>query len=216
MNIPFTTEQFFEVFKNYNQAVFPVQFFLLFTGVTAVILTIKHTPLSDKLINIMLAFLWLWMGIVYQFIFFTVINKAAYLFGTFFILQGILFLIYGVFSEKLSYRLRLDIYGVVSVIILFYSFIIYPLLGYVFGHAYLYLPTFGLPCPTTIFTFSILLISLNKCPFVIMVIPAVWAIIGFSAALNFGIYEDTGLIIAGFLTIIMLSVHNYKLKKQKT
>jgi hypothetical protein len=52
------------------------------------------------------------MGIVYHLVFFTAINKAAYLFGGLFIIQGILFLIYGVLQNKLSFHFQRDKYGI--------------------------------------------------------------------------------------------------------
>ena len=88
MNPPFTLEQFLGVFKNYNQAVFPMQIvFYLVSGV-AIYLVIKPNSKSDKIISFILSSLWLWMGVVYHILFFTEINKAAYVFGGFFIIQS--------------------------------------------------------------------------------------------------------------------------------
>src|SRR5688572_31790059 len=102
MKTPFTVEQFFQVFRNYNQAVFPMQIIIYLISVIAIYLAFRPTSKSDKIISGILALLWLWMGIVYHLVFFTAINKAAYLFGAVFILQGILFLTFGVFQHKLS------------------------------------------------------------------------------------------------------------------
>ena len=194
MEVPCTLEQFFEVFRNYNETVFPVQVILYLLSVTVIYLTIKRTAKSDKIISGILAFLWLWMGVVYHLVFFTTINKAAYLFGAIFILQGILFLTLGIIKAKLSFKLIL------------FALIIYPFLGHFLGHAYPASPTFGLPCPTTIFTFGLLLLTDKNCPVAIIIIPFVWSIVGFTAAFNFGVWEDTGLLIAGLITLFMLLI----------
>ena len=94
-----------------------------------------------------------------------------------------------------------------------YALIIYPILGYLFGHKYPYSPTFGLPCPTTIFTFGILLFVNKKIPVLVLIIPLLWSIIGFGAALNLSIYEDYGLLIAGILGFILLVVSNKNYSK---
>lgn len=215
MKIPFTTEQFLEVFKNYNQVVFPMQIIFYVISALAIYLAIKPNPLSDKTISIILAFLWLWMGIVYHLIFFTEINKAAYLFGTLFIIQGILFYIFGVFQNKLSFNFRPDKFGITGIILMLFALIIYPILGYFLGHVYPSSPTFGLPCPTTIFTFGFLLLNIKKTPLIILIIPFVWSIIGFMAALQFGIIEDTGLLIASLVTVSLLIYRNTQLHISK-
>ncbi len=212
MKTPFTVEQFLGVFKNYNEAVFPMQVVFYLLSAMAIYFTIKPAATSGKLISGVLAFLWLWMGIVYHLIFFTAITKAAYLFGAIFILQGILFLTFGLFQNKISFKFRADIYGVTGVILILFALIAYPLLGKALGHVYPSSPTFGLPCPTTIFTFGILLLSDKKCPVVILIIPFIWSIVGFMAAFNFGIVEDTVLLVSGLLSLPMLLIRNRKHK----
>lgn len=208
MKIPFTIEQFLSVFKTYNQAVFPMQVVFYLISTIVIYLIIKPNQKSDKVISIILAFFWLWMGIVYHLIFFTAINKAAYLFGALFILQSILFIYLGVFQNKLSFKLRSDIYGITGIILILFALIIYPILGYFLGHVYPFSPTFGLPCPTTIFTFGLLLSNIKKCPLSILIIPFIWSIIGFQAAFQFGILEDTGLLVSSLVTISLLLFRN--------
>ena len=213
MNPPFTTEQFLEVFKNYNLALFPMQIIFYLIAFYLVILLIKPNLKSNKTISFILSFLWLWMGIVYHIIFFTSINKLAIVFGALFTIQGILFLIFGVFIDKFSFQFKKDSYGIIGIILILFALIVYPILGYFFGHIYPSSPTFGLPCPTTIFTFGLLLLNTNKCPFVIIVIPFVWSLIGFMAAFQFGILEDSSLIVASFISVYLLFYRNKILLK---
>lgn len=208
MKPPFTLQQFLEVFKNYNLAVFPMQIVLYLISAVTIYLVIKPNPKSDKIISTILSFLWLWMGVVYHIIFFTTINKAAYLFGGLFIIQGILFLVFGVSQNKFSFNFKKDKYGVTGIILIVISLIIYPVLGYFLGHIYPSSPNFGLPCPTTIFTFGLLLMNIKKCPIAIIIIPFVWSVIGFVAAFQFGILEDTGLIVTSLITACLLIYRN--------
>lgn len=193
----FTKEQFIEIFINYNQTVFPVQILLYILSLFAIYSSYKKYKNSDKYISIILAFFWLWMGIVYHLIFFSTINKAAYLFGSIYIIQAILFFYSGVIKNKLIFGFQKYIYTIIGSILIAYGILVYPVLGIFLGHVYPASPTFGLPCPTTIFTFGILLWSNSKLPAYILIIPAFWAITGFFAALNFGIYEDVGLLLSG-------------------
>jgi len=211
MKTPFSAEQFIEVFRIYNESVFPAQIILFAISLVVIYLVFKPTSISNKIISSVLAFFWLWMGVVYHLVFFTTINKAAYLFGAIFTLQSILFLTYGVFQTKLSFKFSFDIVGTTGLILNFFALVVYPILGYVFGHSYPSSPTFGLPCPTTIFTLGLLLLMDKKCPVAILIIPFVWSVIGFTAAFNFGIYEDTGLLVSGLLAVPMILVRNKKM-----
>lgn len=181
-------------------------FYLL--ALTVILLSIKRIVRADKIINVILSFFWLWMGIVYHLRYFAQVNKAAYLFGGFFILQGLLFFYQGVLKNKWSYKFRFDKFGWVGALLITFALLIYPFLGYTFGHIYPASPTFGLPCPTTIFTFGILMWVDKRTSLSILIIPFIWSIISFFAALQLGIREDTGLPIAGVLGITMIALKN--------
>jgi hypothetical protein len=204
MKLPFTVQQFLEVFKDYNLAVYPMQVIFYVFAATVIFLLFKKSAPAGKIINGILSFLWLWMGIVYHLLFFTAINKAAYVFGSTFIIQGLLFIYHGAVKNNLAYQFRFDKYGWLGALFIFFSLVVYPLLGFLFGHLYPFSPTFGLPCPTTIFTFGILLFRDKKIPLVILLVPFVWSIIGFLAAVNLGIREDISLLIAGISATILI------------
>jgi len=206
MKTPFTLEDFLGVFSNYNQTVFPFQFIFYLLGVTIVILLLNPISRSSRIISFILSFFWIWMGLVYFFTFFSVISPAAYLFGTIFLLEGIFFLYYGVYHEKLSFKFHRERNGVTGLILVSFSLIGYPVLNYVFAHTYPASPTFGLPCPTTIFTLGILLQKDRKFPFHIYIIPLAWSLIGFTAVFKFGIIEDSALMISALLTLYLVII----------
>ncbi|MBD3318922.1 hypothetical protein GF342_03350 [Candidatus Woesearchaeota archaeon] len=145
-----------------------------------------------------LAFLWLWSGIVYHVLFFTSINDAAYFFGVLFIIQGLLFVL-AMVKNSLSFAFRKDAYGVLALLFVLYALLVYPFLNYVFGHWWPVNPTFGLPCPLTIFTFALLLLTDKPIPKYLVIIPLAWSFVGASAAVFLGIIEDYGLLVVGVL-----------------
>lgn len=212
MNLPFTIEQFLDVFRQYNLAVWPMQVVFIVFALVAVYFSVRSTTFSSKLIVGILAFFWLWMGIIYHLVYFSRINKAAMLFGTLFIIQAMIFLYFGFIRNNLRFRLTTDMYGIMGIILIVYALLIYPLLGYWWDHIYPASPTFGLPCPTTIFTFGILLFSSSKISPWVFIIPFLWSLIGFSAAFSLGIEEDTGLLVAGLLSIVMIFYRNKSLR----
>lgn len=197
--MPFTINDFLTVFSKYNSSVFPFQIVLFASAIYILYLSIKRKKYSGKIITWILIFYWLWIGIVYHIIFFSKINHAAYVFGIIFTLQGILFYKAGIMNGNLEFETFNSFKTYTGALFILYALIIYPILNYSFGHAYPQSPTFGLPCPTVIFTFGILLWAKDEMPLYILWIPLIWAIVGISAAINLGIKEDFGLIITGLV-----------------
>lgn len=211
-NLPFTQAQFLENFSKYNEAVFPMQFVLFVLAIFSVYLAMRRKN-SERVIMGILTFFWLWMGVVYHLTFFTNINKAAFLFGSLFIVQGLLFAFYGVYKKEIFFDFTWNKYSKTGLVFMVFALFIYPILGYFFGHRYPQNPTFGLPCPTTIFSFGMLLLSSNAIKKRIIIIPLLWSFVGFSAALILGIHEDIGLLVVGVLSSALLYIKSLNKKR---
>jgi hypothetical protein len=214
MQIPFTIDQFLQVFEKYNTAVWPAQVVLIVLAVIALAMIFINKNYSMKIINAILGILWIWMGVIYHIIYFSTINPAAKIFGALFIIESLLFIYLGIIKNKIAYNFKFDVYSILGSLFILYALVIYPILGNVFGHIYPQSPTFGAPCPTIIFTFGILLISRVKIPIVILIIPFLWSLVGFSAALNLKVWEDMGLLFAGVTSTTLIIIRNRKLIKQ--
>jgi len=190
MAVPFSNEEFLGVFLTYNQAIQPVQIIAYVLGI--------------------LALFWIWTGTVYHIVFFTAVNKAAYLIGVLFIAQG-LSLLYVGFKSSFDFQIRPAFSAIAGILFVAYAIGIYPLLNYAFGHAYPVMPVFGItPCPVTIFIFGILLWANERVPWFLIVIPFLWSIVGISAAISLGIIEDYGLVVAGFVGSILILNKGYR------
>ncbi len=214
--MPFTTEEFLGVFKSYNEAIFPFQAVLIISAVFIVIQVFRKRKIGNELITWVLAFFWMWVGVVYQIMFFSSINPAAYIFGSAFILEALFILKSGVIDKKLEFGFSKDLNHYTGLILIIYALVIYPVLNVYFGHAYPSNPTFGLPCPTTIFTFGLFLMTTRRIPLYLLIIPFLWALLGISAAIQLGIYEDIGLIFSGILAVSLIVKDKVQEKKLKT
>lgn len=204
MKMPFSTEDFLDVFGRYNTDVWPIQVLFYFLALTSVAMLFIHNPRKDQIINGILSFFWLWMGIVYHIIYFSPINPAAIGFGVLFLIQGTLFAYQGMSPNPPRYRPEKTIYSVIGFTFVFYALVVYPLLSEMFGHRYPNTPTFGLPCPTTIFTFGMFLFSTGGIRWYILMVPFLWSLIGISAAINLSIKQDYFLGLAGIVSIFLL------------
>lgn len=153
--------------------------------------------------------MWFVNGCLYHLAFFTPINKGAYVFGAMFILQGIFFLWQGVFKDNLIFSISRDVYSITGAIFIIYGFAVYPLLGMLVGHGWPRSPLLGVaPCPTTIFTYGMFLLTQRRVPKLMLIVPLLWSFVGLSAAINFGIYEDFGLLLAGLIGTSMVVIRD--------
>ena len=213
MNIPFTVDQFFDIFGTYNSAIWPTQIVAYVLGIIALMLALRENRLFSRIISAILALYWIWMGVVYHIVYFSRINPAALIFGLFYILQGVIFLDRGTFRGKLSFGFGYKPLPITGAGFVLYAMVLYPLLGIRFGHSYPRAPLFGVtPCPTTIFTFGLLLWATKSVPAYLLIIPLLWSIVGMSAAVNLRVPQDYGLVVAGVLGTALILIQNRKAK----
>jgi hypothetical protein len=210
--MPFTVEQFFGVFRQYNDAVWPAQVVAVIDAFVAVGAALRGGRRANRIVAVVLAALWLWMGAVYHLQFFRQINPAAVVFGVAFLIQAALFVWLGVVRDRLAFDPRLDVAGVLGSMLIVYSLAVYPMLGNALGHSYPASPSFGLPCPTTIFTLGLLLWARPRVPIALLVVPLTWAVIGTVAAVQLGVEEDFGLAASALLSLPLLFRHRRQLQ----
>lgn len=88
--LPFTRAEFISVFAAYNAGVWPVQVLAHLLGLSIVVVLVRPSPASGRVVGAGLAAMWVWTGIVYHGIHFSAINRAAFAFAALFVLQGAL------------------------------------------------------------------------------------------------------------------------------
>lgn len=204
MELPFTTAQFFDVMGQYNQAVWPMQFGLTLLALIAVGLLVWRRGYSDRAIAAILGLLWLWTGIAYQLLFFTTINQAAFVFTAIYLAGAAAFFWAGVARGRMRFSATAPLRRAAGLVLLTYALLVYPALSALLGHAYPMTPTFGLPCPTTIFSIGMLCFLATPYPRYPLLAPIAWSAIGSQAAFLFGIYQDLGLLLAGVIGVLLM------------
>jgi hypothetical protein len=196
-SLPFSREQFFEVFARYNDGVMPLQLGLFLLALSALGALVVRRRGSDRVVSAILAALWAWMGVVYHFLYFAAVNPAAPLFGIMFLVGAGMFAWAGVVRGRLAFNGENRARRITGHVLIVYSLVVYPLLSVLLGREYPGMPTFGLPCPTTIFTIGMLAFLSTPFPRAVLIVPLAWTVIGGEAAFLLGVHEDVGLIAAG-------------------
>ena len=153
--------------------------------------------------------MWLWTGVAYHGVFFATINRAAYLFGALFVIQGAYLLYSGVHHDRLRFGLGGGPTVWIGAALVIYAAILYPLIGMWTGHVYPEIPVFGVtPCPVTIFTFGMFLLTTQPISRWLLVIPFIWSLIGGSAAVLLHVPLDWLLLVSGFITVLLIIVRD--------
>lgn len=202
--LPFTREQFFEVFTDYNAALWPVSLVAYALGAAAVLSIITGNRSAPRFVPAVLAVMWAWTGIAYHYLFFAEINPAAAAFAALFVIEAVVLTYHGVFGQNLHPERWVGWRSGLGWALIAYAGIAYPLIGLAAGHGYGDLPQFGnTPCPVTLFTFGMLLLMRKPVPWSVLVIPVIWSLIGGSAAMLLSVPQDWVLLVSG---IAMLAV----------
>jgi hypothetical protein len=204
MQLPFTAEQFFGVFRYYNEAVWPAQVLLLGLALAApVVMLIPHGRYS-LVVSLILAFLWAWLAVAYHFLFFSRFNPLAYFFGGVSLAGALVLAWEGAIRRRLRFAWVGRLRAATGVLLIVFALVLYPLWSWFAGHRYPALPTFGLPCPTTIFTIGVLAFLVRPYPRGPLVVPILWCVVGAQAALLLGVPQDYGLVVAGVAGLALL------------
>lgn len=204
MSIPFDRSAFFDAFRRYNELVWPAQLLLVVLAAVAVWMVATRSG-SPRLTAAILGWFWLWMAVAYHLLVFTALSPAGYPFAALFVAESVMLAYDGAFRRRLAFGIpagRMRRLAGLGMIV--YAALIYPALGLLVGHVPPAAPTFGLPCPTTIFTLGLLLWTTDEPPLRLLVVPAAWSIIALGAAVQFGMVEDYALPVSAVLTFGIL------------
>jgi hypothetical protein len=191
-----TLEVLLDVFEKYNLAIWPMQVVGYVLGLAALYLVIRKKGFHQLWIGLILSFFWLWTGIVYFMLYLGPVYLPACVFGAFFVVQSIFFLVHP-FSQRPSHGDEGIINRLAGLVFVAYAMVGYPIAGLLLGHVYPWSPVFALtPCPLVVFTLGTFLLSDTKLPWWMLPVPVLWAIGGI-VPVSLGVLEDIGLLLAG-------------------
>ncbi|MBI5652285.1 MAG: hypothetical protein HZC40_17855 [Chloroflexi bacterium] len=195
-------------FTRYNPSIWPMQVIVYLLALVALFLAVKNFKYSNQSIAVILAFFWLWNGIM----FFVPVggsNVLWYVFAALFVIQGILFLI-GALKPNIAYHIGTDLYSITGIVLILYALIGSPFVGYLAGHLYPQMAFVGLfPCPTLPFTFGLLLCTTSKIPKYLLVVPFIWGLVGVMT-ISIGMVEDVGMLLGALLATAMIVYRDRK------
>lgn len=207
MNLPFTAEQFFQVFSDYNRAVGIAPVLLMVPALLSGLALRRRRLEARRMVAYSLAGLWLWSGVVYHLLFFTRVNPLAWAFGALFVAQGVWFYRWGARDGATrggGGPSRVE--AAMGATMILYAVVGYPVVSILLGHSWPAVPTFGVPCPVVIFTLGAWVWLGLPGAKRLLIVPLAWSGLGSTVALEFGVWEDVGLLVAGAMILGLLGV----------
>jgi hypothetical protein len=142
--------------------------------------------------------------VAYHLAFFARICPPAYGFAALSAVGAAVFIWQGVFRRRLAFRWSGDLKSAAGATLVVFALGVYPVWSAYAGHPYPETPTFGLPCPTTIFTLGLLCFAVPPTPRSPLVVPLLWCLVGTQAAFLFGVCPDLDLVGAAAVGVGLL------------
>jgi len=208
--------EWFHRWTEYNPAVWPMQIITYVLAICVIALLFVKWKQSSRVIAGVIAFLWLWSGLVAIILFFGTVSSQYYFWGSLWIIQGVVFIYYGVLNPGFQFRFSKDLSAYLGFLLILYALVVYPIIGALSGHAFPGGPIFGVaPCPVCIFTFGVFMMTRRRIPVYIFVFPLIWSILGIYAAVKMNVFADLGMAFAGVMGTAFIVYNNKVLKKRE-
>jgi hypothetical protein len=210
--LSFSVNELYRMYAAYNGALGVWQFIMYVPMIVLAGFAFVGKERMNAWISLFLGALWIWVGVVFHFLFYSDILAAANYYSLGFVLQGLLIIWEGIKEKNLWFGYRGGYCAVTGLLFVLYALIGYPLIGMWLGQEYPRLAVLLFPVPVTIFTFGMLLWTYKRVPEYLLIIPIVWSIVGTTLA-TLGLYQDLGLLASGVISAVMIHRHNRIMKR---
>ncbi len=162
-----------------------------------------------RIVTLLIAYFWAWIALAFHGTYFTTFNYAAYVFVVVFLLESLLFLVFGTLLGRIRFRIPFDgtsspaltSVRLMGLVIYFFSLLVIPLLTW-FETGDLFL--FGWTAEATVLgTMGLLLLTQKSLySYALLVIPLLYLIWGGLRARAFGLLEGYWLAGGGMLVLL--------------
>ena len=201
---------FLPMFESVNRDLWPLQAFTLLLGLAMAIAALRKSRIADRFSAATLGLIWIFDGAVFHWVYFRPVYEPAERFAVLWVVQGVLFIVFGVFRPRLSFTASRDGYAAFGFRLIAYALLVYPVLGYLLRSDLAYATWFGpFPCPVAVFTIGMFLLTDARVPKYLVIVPLLWAVTAW-VPVSWGVREDIGLLVGGTIGMVLLFVRDYR------
>lgn len=201
-------ETLLELFSRYNQDLWPAHVAAYLLAIPVVWALARpaaslRPPVRSRLPALVLGILLTWLGVVFQGFYATDISRPLGIaYAVLFVAGGLAMIAAGVRGHLLVDTSPPPFSRFVGLAAVGYALLVYPILGYAFGHGWPESPLFGMaPCPTVIALFGVLVLSHPRARH-LLVLPVAWTLLATLPAVERGVWEDIGMVVFGVLALV--------------
>ena len=174
----FTPETYFRLFELYHRDWWPVQLVCLAMAVVILLCLRLKSNWGNRVIAILLAASWAWVGWVFLHLRFAPIHWIANWYAVAFFLQALLLFIYGISRRGLEFEFGNPVRAVIGVILLLGALLVMPTTAYLTGREWMQAELFAMtPDATALATLVLLLLAKGRVAIWLAAIPVAWCFI---------------------------------------
>jgi len=200
----FSARTYYRLFELTNADVWPLQIVTLAAGLAILVLIVRGTAWSGRVIATILAALWLFVAWAYMLQRYDPINFAARYYAAGFVIQAGLLLWTGVIRD----RLRFESTRWIGIALTVYALAVHPLVATLSSRPWAQAEIFGLaPDPTVIATLGVL-VAAARPNWLLVILPLLWCIISGLTLWTMESPEAPVIAVAGLLAIAACFVRN--------
>lgn len=174
----FSPRVYYRLFESLNTEWGIVVMAALLAGVIAAVLAIRHGHRGNRVILVLLALIWGWVGYGFLWQYYQPINWAVPYVLPFFVLQSVLFVVSALRRLPLRFGWRGDFSSLVGVVLIGGALLAYPFAGMLEGRELVQAELFGsAPDPTALGTLGFVLMSRGTWRWLLLPVPLIWCVL---------------------------------------
>jgi hypothetical protein len=199
----FSPRTYYRLIERHNEALWPGQIVTIGLGLVIAGLLRRPAPWQGRAVSAILAALWSWVAWTFLWQRYATINWAVTYLVWLFAIEVLVLAWIGVARGRLRFGWRQDAAGILGMVLLILSLLLYPALAPLLCRGWRQAEVFGIaPDPTVIATLSLLLLAEGPPHWGLMAAPVLWCLVSGATLLAMGSPEASVLLSAALLAVV--------------
>jgi hypothetical protein len=199
----FSPRTYYRLIERHNEAVWPVHIVTIGLGLVIAWLSRRPTARQGRIVSAILAILWSWVALAFVWKRYATINWAASYLVWLYAIEVLVLAWIGVARGRLRFGWRQDSAGILGMVLLIPSLLLYPTLAPLLGRAWRQAEVFGVaPDPTVIATIGLLLLAEGPPRWGLLAVPVLWCLVSGATLLAMGSPEAAVLLPVALLAVV--------------
>jgi hypothetical protein len=207
----FTPETYFRLFELHHRDWWPMQLACLAMAVVILLCLWPRPARGGRVIAILLAASWGWVGWAFLHLRFAPIHWVANWYAVAFFLQALLLFIYGVSRRGMEFETGNTVRTGIGVVVLLFALLVMPATAHLSGREWMQAELFAMtPDATALATLGLLLLVKGHVAVWLVIIPVAWSFVTGATLWALEAPEALILPVGAILTIVLMIMPVYR------